>query len=278
MSTQNWDPHFYNRSPIFKPFKPLAETMQKFVDWPTFLDLENLKRNTGREIVNSTGQSICFVNQENAVNDQSEQPYESRIYLTGEVTTRVENWHDFFNALVWMTFPRAKAALNRIHYEVLLHASFDKMIQRGPRRDAATLFDESGVIVLSTERKLIDFLQQHAWKELFWQHRKTVLTSMRFVVFGHALYEKALHPYVGMTGKGVFFQVEEAFLQRAFTEQLKSIDQWLGNFLLHQLSAPAGLSPVPILGYPGWSNENNTSDYYDNRQYFRSRSQNSISE
>ena len=91
----------------------------------------------------------------------------------------------------------------------------------------------------------------------------------RFFVFGHALYEKALNPYIGMTGKGVFFKVEEGFLQKALTEQLQIIDQWLVDFLSRKLAATRDLSPIPVLGYPGWTDENTVEDFYDNRQYFR---------
>ena len=140
---------------------------------------------------------------------------------------------------------------------------------RGPLRDAATLFDESGVVVLSSQSKWITLLRQHEWKTVFWRQRASVLSSLRFIVFGHALYEKALKPYVGMTGKGVFFQVEEAFITKPVAEQLKTVDQWLADFVLRKLSSSADLSPIPILGYPGWSEANASSDYYDNQWYFR---------
>ena len=35
-----------------------------------------------------------------------------RVLPRGEVETRPDNWHDWFNGLVWLTFPRAKAALS----------------------------------------------------------------------------------------------------------------------------------------------------------------------
>jgi hypothetical protein len=31
----------------------------------------------------------------------------------------------------------------------------------------------------------------------------------------------------------------------------------------------ADLTPIPILGYPGWSIDNGNSAFYDNQQYFR---------
>jgi hypothetical protein len=36
---------------------------------------------------------------------------------SGEVATRPGNRHDFFNALIWLAFPRSKAAINRRHHE-----------------------------------------------------------------------------------------------------------------------------------------------------------------
>lgn len=269
MNLTHWHPHFIDLSPVFEPFKPMAGAIGTFNDWPTCQDLHNLKLRVAHDVLTCSGVPVRFVPQENAANDAFEQRYEPRIYLSGEVATRPENWHDFFNALVWMTFPHAKATLNQIHYHALIHAAQRNIAKRGPLRDASTLFDESGVIVLSSQMALMELLRQHAWKEVFWKYRKAVLSSMRFMVFGHALYEKALDPYVGMTGKGIFFQVDEAFFRMKLVEQLHAVDQWLADFLLQKLASNADLSPIPILGYPGWSDDNAAVDYYDNTQYFR---------
>ncbi|MCB1986614.1 MAG: DUF3025 domain-containing protein [Burkholderiales bacterium] len=272
MKLTDWNPLFDRLSPAFEPFKPLTEAISSVKNWPTCLDLESLKHQTDNDLVTHSGMPVRFVPQENAASNDFAQPYETRIYLTGMVATRSENWHDFFNALVWMTFPNAKAALNYIHYQALVHAFQRKTEGRGTLRDAATLFDESGVVVLSSQSHLIELLRQHEWKDVFWRERETVLKSMRFIVFGHALYEKALNPYLGMTGKGVFFQVKALFFRRPLTEQLHAIDQWLADFLLQKLSVTADLSPIPLLGYPGWFDGNGFSEFYDNPQYFRSRS------
>ena len=263
----DWNPQFFDVSPIFAPFGPLAETIARYRDWPTHRDLDNLKFLKDHCIAAGSGQPIRFVPQDHAAQGDTEHCYESKIYRTGQVSTRSGNWHDFFNALVWITFPQAKAALNRIHYRVLMHGG--KVTKRGPLRDAATLVDESGVIVLSSCPELIKLLKRHEWKTVFWQYRSAVRSSMRFLVFGHALYEKALSPYVGMTGKGVFFQVEESFFHQVLTAQLKIVDQWLADFLSQQLSSNADLFPIPILGYPEWSVDNRYADYYDNECYFR---------
>ncbi len=274
MKKTEWDAHFFTRSPIFEPFLPLSAFISVLDIWPTFQDLNVLKQQVSAGVATFSGMPVRFVpqvcgNTDSANGDSSVLPYERSIHLTGAVPTRPENWHDFFNALVWLTFPCAKAALNQIHVQSPGHAVQRKNAARGPLRDAATLLDESGVIVLSSRSEWITLLRQHAWKTVFWQHRVSVPASMRFILFGHALYEKALKPYTGMTGKGVFFKVEEAFLEKPLTEQLQAVDRWLAGFLLHRLSSNADLSPIPVLGYPGWTEANACGDYYDNQQYFR---------
>lgn len=269
MKLMDWNPHFDRLSPIFEPFWPLKEAIGKLANWPTCQHLNNLKQQISNEVITHSGFPVRFISEGDAANDDFAQQYEARVFLTGAVATRPENWHDLFNALVWLTFPHTKAALNQIHFQVLTHASQHKSSGRGMLRDAATLFDESGVIVLSSQIRLIELLRQHEWKEVFWWERNTVQTSLRFIIFGHALYEKALNPYIGMTGKSVFFQVEEAFLRQPLCAQQHAIDQWLVDFLLHKLSSTADLSPIPILGYPGWHIANDSSEFYDNRTYFR---------
>jgi hypothetical protein len=77
--------------------------------------------------------------------------YDARI-VQGVVPTRPGNWHDFLNALVWATFPRAKAALHRRQ-----HALIRSWIPPGATRlpnartreqDALALLDEGGILLL----------------------------------------------------------------------------------------------------------------------------------
>ena len=218
-----------------------------------------------------SGKKICFV-PPIAKRKCFEPKYEAKGYSTGPVQTRTKNWHDLFNALVWQTFPRAKSALNHLHYQAQLLELSNGIKHRSALRDAATLFDESGVIVVGSQKILLKLLKDFEWKELFWYQRKMVLSSMRFFVFGHGLFEKALNPYVGMTGKGILFNVKEAFFKQSLPDQLLSIDSMLKTFLLHDLASSDNLTPIPLLGYPGWIEDNNMETYYENKKYFRDRS------
>lgn len=253
---------------MFEPFQHLKEYFTSYPYWPEHTDLNKLALLRNQQVFTQSEKRICFVPQ--SIGRQClEQSYESRIYLTGQVQTRTQNWHDFFNALVWHVFPRAKSALNQLHYQAQLFESVNKIRYRCALRDAATLFDESGVIVVSSEKTLAQLLGDFEWKELFWRQRKAVLSSMRFFVFGHGLYEKVLNPYVGMTGKGIIFHVKAAFFSQTLLNQLQSIDSILESFLLQTLTSSSDLIPVPLLGYPGWIEDNNSEIYYENKKYFR---------
>ena len=256
-------------SPILAPLRPTLVRL-KADKFPTLHDLNNLLEQVRQTIKVQLGHPLRFVPQVQG-HMGFESQYEPRCYLTGEVQTRPENWHDLFNALVWLTFPKAKAAINARHYQVL-HGTLETAgSQRGKVRDAATLLDESGVIVASANAELTELLQTFQWKELFWHRREQVRREMGFYVFGHGLYEKALQPYLGMTGQGLILAVQSDFFSYTLPDQLCEIDSGLAHYLNKEENCltPRELHPVPLLGVPGWSAENEVASYYDNATYFR---------
>lgn len=265
---QYWIPGFVNRTPIFEPLQILQPHIDSYRSWPTLENLQQLKNRITQPIFTQSGHPICFTNEKPQTGEFADL-YEPKIYLTGKIQTRLQNWHDFFNALVWMTFPYTKATLNHIHFQTMQQKRPQSASQRGPLRDAATLFDESGIVILSSHIELIELLQKRRWKKLFWLNRELVQSNMKFFVFGHALFEKSLNPYVGMTAKGIIFNVENSYFKQPLSSQLSLLDNWLAKFVQEKLKTPANLVPVPLLGYPGWSKENNVHTYYDNSNYFR---------
>jgi len=199
--------------------------------------------------------------------------YEVRIFRTGEVPTREANWHDLFNALAWLAFPTTKAAINSRHYQLMRQAVRERGDTRGPRgtaRDVLTLFDEGGMIVISTDKELLDLLQDFRWKELFCTRRSQVVQRMEFFVFGHALYEKALEPYSGVTAKSLLLGVRERFLSADLRTRLDGIDGRAALWFLRPeaLVSTRALSPLPVLGVPGWA-KNDDPAFYDDEQVFR---------
>lgn len=259
---QTWQADFLDRTPIMAPLRAAGNRLRGAA-WPTLDILQ-----PPVPIYTASGRLLRFVPQGDKPACFEEQ-YEPRISLRGEVQTRTENWHDLFNALAWLAFPRAKAAITEQHYRAAVTQIPGQ--NRHPARHKLTLFDESGVAVLCADPVLAELLAEHRWKELFWERRAAVRGAMRFFVFGHSLYEKALHPYVGLTGHGLVLPVAAALLDEDTPTQLARLD----DLLAERLSQPQGLSytPVPLLGVPGWWADNEIETFYDDTGYFRPKRQ-----
>ena len=261
-----WNTDWLSRSEMFAPLRPAAAGLPA-IGWPDLDLLNALAEDCGRRVVNARGMRVRFVPQE--PNSKSfEAAFEPRAYLRCEVQVRPFDWHDLFNALVWLTFPVTKAVINARHYESMVAAGSGN---RPPQRDALTLFDEEGVAVVSTDAQLLELLHGFHWKKLFWHRCDAVKARMRFCVFGHALFSKARQPFIGMTGKAVLLQVPGTFLELAQAPQLAELDRLLAMHIWNRERFRHGreLSPLPVLGVPGWWSGNEREGFYDNTEYFR---------
>jgi hypothetical protein len=255
------------QSVLFAPLHPVIATLAQD-GFPSLADLNRMLSVHQPSV--ASGCQLSFVAQ-GVGRLAFESQYEPRCYLTGEVQTRQENWHDLLNALVWLTYPMAKAAINVRHFQALTQGGLAEASnsQRGAVRDTSTLFDESGVIVACADEELAGLLQNFRWRELFWQRRQAVRERMGFYIFGHGLYEKALQPYIGMTGQGLLLPVVQEFFSWTIEQQRAHLDGRLADFLAGSCRTTRELSPVPLLGVPGWSADNESESYYDNTAYFR---------
>jgi DUF3025 family protein len=251
---QPWDPSFAERSPCFDPLRPALERLH----CSRFPSLGCLQQLVDEIVPTRASRALKLVHAESASPD----PYERRVFETGELAVRSNHWHDLFNVLVWCVFPRAKAALNGRHVIEMEHESCGR---RGRARDALTQFDEDGMIVLASAPELLELMRAFKWKELFWERRTEALGHMRFLVFGHALYEKLLEPFVGVTGKAVLLDVT-AGIDDAAGAADNRVAEWIEAGML---GSPAGLQPLPVLGIPGWHAASLEASFYDNAAYFR---------
>ena len=261
----DWDPDFLARSPMLEPLRMVAPAFGP--DWPSRADLQQILDLSPTPVCNASGVPLKLVPHAR-VRGAADDRYEARIGLKGELPVRERNWHDLLNVLVWRLYPRAKAALNARHHAELQQSSGPN---RGPVQDALTLFDEGGVIVVSCDGRLTELLRAFRWKELFWRHRDEVRQRMRFTLFGHALYEKALSPFTGIAARGILMETEAGTLQAPLAEQLALDDARIATCLAEpgSFSTTRELAPVPVLGVPGWCEDNEREDYYDNLDYFR---------
>ena len=256
----DWDPAFLDRSPMLEPLREHAARLPLNRDWPTRDALQGLLR--ARGIASADGTPLRLVGEAGA------EPYETRLRLTGEMHLRERDWHDLFGALVWLTYPKTKAALNDAHHARLNERAASVDGRRGAVRDALTVFDENGAIVVSSASGLLDDLRAFRWKRLFVERRDAVRDAVQVCVFGHALLEKALKPYVGMTAHAMLLRVPQAHFAQPLARQLESIDA-LAAVAVRSMTSPQALSPLPLLGFPGWWRDNEDPAFYDNAAYFR---------
>ena len=168
------------QSPLFAPLHTVIAKLG-CEGFPTLEALNALLAAHQPQISLHSGAALRFVAQGSG-KLTFESQYEPRCYLSGEVQTREDNLHDLFNALVWLIYPKSKAAINARHYDALtrLAAAPEASSMRGAVRDTSTLLDESGVIVVCADDELAGLLKDFQWKALFWQRRAEVQASMGF--------------------------------------------------------------------------------------------------
>lgn len=188
--------------------------------------------------------------------------YESRIHRRGQIATRADNWHDFFNALVWRRYPQLKAALNRRQVaEIALMG--DK--QRSRAQCALTHFDEGGVIVVLRDAQLLERWDAHDWTGLFWEAREDWAQGLiRAEVFGHALLEMALVPDKLITGKALAVVDTDGSASGAAIAALAAA---IADGRL--LNDPQELRALPVSGIPGWHRGNGEASFYAGAECFR---------
>lgn len=255
--------------PPFELFKILPLSLfDHLTNWPSILLYNQFLQLTNRQIVTGSGKHISFVQQSDK-SDLFEGQYEPMIYLKGEVLTRADSWHDFFNMLIWLTFPKTKSVLNTLQFHAL-EARKETSRQRTSLENALTVFDENGIIIVSSDETLLQLIKNFKWKELFWKRRDQVTEHLRCFVFGHSLHEKFLTPYVGMTGHAILLIKSPKFFKLELGSQLNQLDLEMSKiFLSKSIDSGKDFHPFPVLGMPGWYPENQQQSFYDNANYFR---------
>ena len=115
----------------------------------------------------------------------------------------------------------------------------------------------------------------HQWQHSFVQQRAEWWQQLRPVIFGHAIYEMATAPFIGLTAKTLFVEVPVGFSQWPLTAVYSFLDRKLQEQIANGavLLDNQQLTPLPVLGVPGWHDDNNNPGFYDNTDYFRPQRQ-----
>ena len=184
--------------------------------------------------------------------------YESFVFEHRRCPTR-HGLHDFFNGLCWSRFALAKAQLNALQAAEISCQGVGAV--RGPVRDAITLFDENGALLLAPE-PLWQALEQRDWPRLFGELRPH-WAAARLILFGHALLEKLVHPRKGITAHVLAWQ-------NSSDVSLNDLDQRLSEVLQREWLAQKPFLPLPVFGVPGGCPAHEDPDFYADENVFRS--------
>jgi hypothetical protein len=205
-------------------------------------------------VTTAAGAPIVFASPDDAPTGRA---YESHIAQSGRVPTR-SNRHDLFNALIWLVFPRTKARLNALQATAIESTGVGGV--RGPLRDAATVFDESGAVLVTPNERLIDDLRARRWHEAF-VARRSEWGDVGVRIFGHALMDKLVAPYKAMTAHALVVAL-------APTASLAEVDEALAERLDGRLTSTDFVA-FPVLGIPGWCDANREASFYADATVFR---------
>ena len=219
-----WDPTVWTTSWLFWPVRHAARRFEAHAGWPALAEYDGVvapfapmrfvaapprRRRRGRGA------------------PSLELQYDARIHQRGEVPCRRASWHDFFNALVWTAFPRAKAALHARQYRTVAARGRDERgfpAARTREQDALALLDEGGALVLCADAAADSLCAElgatgagaSALPQLVAAGQATV------AVFGHALYE---HMARGdATARAAAFVVAAATVPREPARRLRLLD------------------------------------------------------
>ncbi len=258
---------------MFPPFNQHMEAfaLAEFTSFPTAQQLNLLA--TSR--CETTAILPTFEPNEGFVND--ERYYEEIICQSGVVPTRENSWHDFFNALIWMQFPHTKGLLSKLHQQDIAEYGLNP---RTKRRNHITHFDECGVILAvpkdrrQSGNELLSLLANHHWEEAFFQLKNEWEQTLFPVVFGHAMLEMLLQPFVGLTAKWLAVEVTNDYAELPYWARCAELDKALLKKIdaLNNFTIEHPLKPLPVLGIPKWSCDQ-SAQFYQNKEYFRPLSQ-----
>jgi hypothetical protein len=246
-----WRPGFAD-APPFAHLRPWRARLGDQA-WPGLSELNALARRQG--LTNARRIPLGFEAQQQRCGQRD---YESGILETGAVPTRTENWHDLLNALTWLALPHTKQALNAVQCQAL--APGEK--RRSPLSDAATLFDESGLVLAGPDASLAEDLRARCWHRACVERRED-WRQVSAIVVGHAVLEKLLAPWPGITAKC-------AFVTLPANPDLATVDRALaGLWLEGGVARPSDLFPLPVLGVPGWWPASGDAAFYGDETVFR---------
>lgn len=182
--------------------------------------------------------------------------YERRIANSHIVPLREGSVHDVWNALAWLRFPRAKAALNALH---VAEAEAPTGNGRNAWRDRATLVDESGLLVACNDASLLSHWSRCEWRAAFAQCAATRTARITACAIGHGLLQKLAAPYRSLTAHAMVLPLPA-------DASIAAIDHAAARAIA---AREFRVRPLPVAALPGWDCEGLGDALFDDARVFR---------
>ncbi len=269
------------QTPWFKPLQPWGPAvLERWQGGQALCEALNACRADGHQSTLAADcvspiPSVTFVPQAALPKDMA---YETFVHQARQVPTR-EHVHDFFNAMSWCRWPKTKALIGQAQAQAIAE-QFNAGVQerqsgvatvRGVLRDALTLIDESGVF-LSCSDAMWQAVCEHRWTQLFVTER-AAWAQARTLLVGHALLEKLVNPYKSITAQVLRVRspgddpdlVDDTQWDTAMAQALARALQLDGTGPL--LKKP--FQVLPLMGIPGWSEDQSSPGYFEDKRVFR---------
>jgi hypothetical protein len=185
---ERFDARFFEKSRHHFPIAPAAAVFADRADWPAPEEYALAFRDRPAPVRFELVVPRKRRRREKSVVDP-ESMYDANI-VRGVVPTRARCWHDYLNALVWATFPRAKQALHARQYRMMREWATPGAAAlpnaRTREQDAVALVDEGGIVLLKSGNGVVA------------------------VPFGHALFEGLVYATPSMIARGIPVEVDAA--------------------------------------------------------------------
>jgi DUF3025 family protein len=174
----DWRPRAW-AGPLFWPIAKTAALFADHTDWPSVADYDALLGPLA-----GVGFRRAGPKRRRRYPSVVRRSYDACICEDGVVPARAHDWHDFFNALVWAAFPRAKRALHRRQ-----HAAGETAERRTRERDGLALLDEGGTVLLCARAAVAGVRAALDARDLGPIHTAAREGALVGVIYGHAVYE-----------------------------------------------------------------------------------------
>jgi hypothetical protein len=105
------------------------------------------------------------------------------------------------------------------------------------------------------------------FKNVFWDRRAELLSTTRFWLVGHGMFESLLTPHPGLAARSLLLH-EPSLLAQPDDEQRYQLDTVAAERVRAWRGARDVLDPIPLLAIPGYC-DNDSPEFYDDFRNIR---------